>query len=134
MPCTFPARVCFYRPEPCGQVFAHQYAYGNKNLAKTSGTPGKTQLINHFLVNNSWYMADLPGYGFAKVSKSQKKDLKNIISDYLLKRKNLMTVFVLIDIRHKPLANDLQFMAWLGTGKTRIPLPSLCLTQWPATS
>jgi GTP-binding protein len=93
---------------------------GNKNLAKTSGTPGKTQLINHFLVNNSWYMADLPGYGFAKVSKSQKKDFEKIISDYLLKRKNLMTVFVLIDIRHKPLANDLQFIAWLG--ENQVPL------------
>jgi len=93
---------------------------GNKNLAKTSGTPGKTQLINHFLINNTWYMADLPGYGFAKVSKSQKKDFEKIISDYILKRKNLMTVFVLIDIRHKPLANDLQFMAWLG--ENQIPL------------
>jgi len=93
---------------------------GNKNLAKTSGTPGKTQLINHFLVNNQWYMADLPGYGFAKVSKSQKKDFEKLINDYILKRKNLMTVFVLIDIRHKPLSNDLEFITWLG--ENRIPL------------
>ena len=93
---------------------------GNSHLAKTSGTPGKTQLINHFLINNQWYMADLPGYGFAKVSKSQKKDFEKLINDYILKRKNLMTVFVLIDIRHKPLANDLQFITWLG--ENHIPL------------
>ena len=93
---------------------------GNNHLAKTSGTPGKTQLINHFLINNQWYMADLPGYGFAKVSKSQKKDFEKLINDYILKRKNLMTVFVLIDIRHKPLANDLQFITWLG--ENHIPL------------
>jgi GTP-binding protein len=93
---------------------------GSKNLAKTSTTPGKTQLINHFLINSTWYMADLPGYGYAKVSKSLKKDFEKIISDYILKRKNLMTVFVLIDIRHKPLANDLEFIAWLG--EHQIPL------------
>ena len=93
---------------------------GVKNLAKTSGTPGKTQLINHFLVNKQWYVADLPGYGFAKVSKSLKKDFEKIINDYILQRKNLMTVFVLIDIRHKAQANDLEFIRWLG--EHHIPL------------
>jgi GTP-binding protein len=90
-----------------------------KNLAKTSATPGKTQLINHFMVNNNWYLVDLPGYGFAKVSKSLKTQFEKIISDYILKRKNLMTVFVLVDVRHKPLSNDLQFINWLG--EHRIP-------------
>lgn len=93
---------------------------GVKNLAKTSGTPGKTQLINHFLINKSWYIADLPGYGFARVSKSLKKNFEQLITSYLLKRKNLMTVFVLIDIRHKPLTNDLEFIRWLG--ENQIPL------------
>lgn len=85
-----------------------------KNLAKTSGTPGKTQLINHFLINKNWYLVDLPGYGFAKVSKDKKKHFEKIINDYLLKRQNLMTVFVLVDVRHKPQNNDLDFIQWLG--------------------
>src|SRR6188474_3918374 len=71
---------------------------GVKNLAKTSGTPGKTQLINHFIINDSWYIADLPGYGYAKVAKSQKAAFDKLIRDYLLKRTNLLSVFVLIDI------------------------------------
>ncbi len=85
-----------------------------KNLAKTSGKPGKTQLINHFLINDSWYLADLPGYGYAKVSRQQRNIWKGFIKDYILNRKNLMNIFVLIDIRHKPQKNDLDFMQKLG--------------------
>ena len=87
---------------------------GIKNLAKTSTTPGKTKLINHFLINDQWYLADLPGYGFAKVSKTEKKTWDSMIKNYLSKRKNLLSVFLLIDSRHEPLKNDLEFMQWLG--------------------
>lgn len=83
-------------------------------LAKTSGTPGKTQLINHFLINNEWYMVDLPGYGFAKVSQSQRAKWEKMIADYLQKRPNLVTVFVLIDSRHSPQKLDLDFLRKLG--------------------
>jgi GTP-binding protein len=93
---------------------------GVKNLAKTSSTPGKTQLINHFRISDSWYIADLPGYGFAKVSHSKKEQFDSMIRNYLLKRKNLVTVFVLIDVRHAPLAIDLNFIQWLG--ERRVPL------------
>ncbi len=85
-----------------------------KNLAKTSQTPGKTQLINFFLINDSWHLVDLPGYGFAKVRKSIRKDFNRIIKDYAEFRTNLVCLFVLIDVRHKPQQNDLQFMQWLG--------------------
>ena len=87
---------------------------GIKNLAKTSSTPGKTKLINHFLINGQWYLADLPGYGFAKVSKTEKKSWDSMIKNYLSNRENLLTVFLLIDARHEPMKNDLQFMQWLG--------------------
>lgn len=83
-------------------------------LAKTSGTPGKTQLINHFLINDSWYIVDLPGYGFAKVSQSQRNSWEKMIANYLQTRENLMTVFVLIDSRHEPQAIDLEFLRKLG--------------------
>ncbi len=85
-----------------------------KDLAKTSGTPGKTQLINHFLVNESWYLTDLPGYGYAKVSKVQRKDFEKLITNYILNRKNLVNLFVLIDVRHTPQKIDLEFMEWCG--------------------
>lgn len=87
---------------------------GNKNLAKTSGRPGKTQLINHFLFENSWYLVDLPGYGYAKVSKAKKADWGRMIVQYLKERKNLMCVFVLIDVRIEPQEVDLEFLLWLG--------------------
>lgn len=83
-------------------------------LAKTSGTPGKTQLINHFLINDEWYLVDLPGYGFAKVGKDQKKRFEKMIDDYLMERQTLMNIFLLIDVRHEPLANDLDFIQYLG--------------------
>jgi GTP-binding protein len=88
---------------------------GYKGLAKTSSTPGKTQLINHFLINKNWYIADLPGYGFAKVSKTSKAKWDLMIREYLLQRPNLLTVFVLIDSRHEPQKIDLSFIHWLGT-------------------
>lgn len=85
-----------------------------KDLAKTSQTPGKTQLINHFLINEEWYLTDLPGYGYAKVSKSLRKDFEKLITQYILNRTNLVNLFVLIDIRHSPQQIDLDFMQWCG--------------------
>jgi GTP-binding protein len=85
-----------------------------KQLAKTSQTPGKTQLINHFIINTNWYLVDLPGYGFAKTSKSKRSDFQRIIKDYTEFRQNLICLFVLVDSRHKPQSNDLLFMQWLG--------------------
>ncbi|MCW5516062.1 ribosome biogenesis GTP-binding protein YihA/YsxC [Muriicola sp. Z0-33] len=90
-----------------------------KHLAKTSGRPGKTQLINHFKINNNWFLVDLPGYGYARVSKKAKKTFQKYITDYFLKRKQLVSAFVLIDIRHEPQKVDLDFMEWLG--EHRIP-------------
>ena len=86
----------------------------NKKLAKTSGKPGKTQLINHFLINNQWYLVDLPGYGFAKTSKKKRGEFHDMITQYLLNRTNLMCLFVLIDSRHNPQAIDQEFMQWLS--------------------
>jgi len=86
-----------------------------KNLAKTSGTPGKTQLINHFLINENWYLVDLPGYGYAKVSKTLRQQFSDMIYDYLTLRENLMNIYVLIDIRINPQAIDLEFLEFLGT-------------------
>ena len=85
-----------------------------KNLAKTSGRPGKTQLINHFLINEKWYLVDLPGYGYARVSKSAKKTFQKYITQYFMLRAQLVTGFVLVDIRHEPQSIDLEFMRWLG--------------------
>ncbi|RSK41950.1 ribosome biogenesis GTP-binding protein YihA/YsxC [Mangrovimonas spongiae] len=87
---------------------------GRKKLAKTSGKPGKTQLINHFLINKNWHLVDLPGYGYARVSKSTKKTFQKFITQYFEKRKQLVSAFVLVDIRHKPQPIDLEFMQWLG--------------------
>ena len=90
-----------------------------KKLAKTSSRPGKTQLINHFLINKQWYLVDLPGYGYARTSKVQKKTFQKFITDYLIKRKELISTFLLIDLRHKPQPLDLKYMRWLG--KNLIP-------------
>lgn len=87
---------------------------GRKSLAKTSGRPGKTQLINHFLINKNWHLVDLPGYGYAKVSKSTKKVFQKFITQYFNLREQLVTAFVLVDIRHEPQTIDLEFMQWLG--------------------
>jgi GTP-binding protein len=85
-----------------------------KNLAKTSGKPGKTQLINHFIINKEWYLVDLPGFGYAKISKTKRAEFHDMISEYLLNRTNLMCLFVLIDSRHKPQDIDKEFMQWLS--------------------
>ena len=86
----------------------------NAKLAKTSGTPGKTQLINHFLVNNAFYIVDLPGYGFAKRSQTERAKWEKMIAAYLKERTNLVTVFVLVDSRHEPQKLDLAFLRKLG--------------------
>ena len=86
----------------------------NKKLAKTSATPGKTLLINHFIINNEWYLVDLPGYGFAKRSKKEVAKLEQMISGYILQREQLVNVFLLIDIRLEPQKIDLEFIQWLG--------------------
>jgi GTP-binding protein len=85
-----------------------------KSLAKTSGRPGKTQLINHFKINGNWFLVDLPGYGYARVSKKDKKTFQKYITDYFVKRKQLVSAFVLVDIRHEPQKIDMEFMEYLG--------------------
>ena len=85
-----------------------------KALAKISGRPGKTQLINHFKINDNWFLVDLPGYGYARVSKKDKKTFQNYITNYFIQRQQLVCSFVLIDIRHAPQKIDMEFMAWMG--------------------
>jgi GTP-binding protein len=91
-----------------------------KNLAKTSSTPGKTKLINHFLVNESWYLVDLPGYGFARAGKKTRDTFLSVIGEYLLHRETLACLFILLDSRHTPLEKDLDFIGW--TGENQIPV------------
>ena len=93
---------------------------GMKGLAKTSGTPGKTRLLNYFLINESWHLVDLPGYGFAKVSQTVRAGWETMIREYLSGRKQLATVFVLVDSRIDPMSSDLKFIDWLG--EKQIPL------------
>ena len=87
---------------------------GKKGLAMTSQKPGKTQLINHFIINGAWYLVDLPGYGYARLSKDGREKLKTMIEDYALERKELVCLFVLVDSRHEPQKIDLEFIQWLG--------------------
>ena len=87
---------------------------GRKGLAMTSQKPGKTQLINHFIINDAWYLVDLPGYGYARLSKDGREKLKKMIEDYTLERKELICLFVLVDARHNPQKIDLEFIEWLG--------------------
>jgi len=97
-----------------------------RDLAKTSAKPGKTQLINHFIVNGQWYLVDLPGYGYAGVSRTARKGWGKMIENYLLKRKNLYCIFVLVDARHEPQKKDIEFITWLG--EKQLPL-SIVLTK-----
>ncbi|MFH1321495.1 MAG: ribosome biogenesis GTP-binding protein YihA/YsxC [Bacteroidota bacterium] len=97
---------------------------GRKNLAKTSSTPGKTQLINHFLINEvsrksrfAWYIADLPGYGYAKASKKERAEREKMTTNYILNRKNLLCLFVLVDSRLNPQKSDMELMEWLGINR-----------------
>lgn len=87
---------------------------GHKGLAMTSSTPGKTTLINHFLINDEWYIVDLPGYGYAQRGKKMQAEIKRIIEDYILERRQMTSLFVLVDSRHDPQKIDLEFMEWLG--------------------
>ncbi len=87
---------------------------GRKNLAHTSSTPGKTMLINHFIINDEWYIVDLPGYGFAQRGKDSRNKLQKMIEGYVLERQQMTNLFVLIDSRHEPQKIDLEFMEWLG--------------------
>jgi len=98
-----------------------------KYLAKTSGTPGKTQLINHFIINESWFLTDLPGYGYAKVSKSSRKVFQKLITDYILNRQQLTNLFILIDSRHDPLQIDIDFITFVG--ESQIPF-SIIYTKY----
>lgn len=114
----------------CPSDIRHEYAFigrsnvgksslinmltGNKSLAMTSSTPGKTMLINHFIINDDWYIVDLPGYGYARRSKSDRNELERMIKGYILNRAQMTNLFVLIDGRHTPQRIDLEFMAWLG--------------------
>jgi len=95
---------------------------GKKGLAKTSGKPGKTQTINHFLINNSWYLVDLPGYGYASVSKTLREGFGKIIDGYVLQRENLTCLFILLDARLEPQKIDLSFIEWAGTNGVPIGL------------
>lgn len=90
---------------------------GRKSLAKTSGKPGKTRLINHFLINEEWYLVDLPGYGYAKIAKKEREKWEKFLRTYILQRENLYNLFVLIDSRHNPQPIDLEFMEWLGVSQ-----------------
>ena len=114
----------------CPQANLHEYAFigrsnvgksslinmltNRKNLAKTSGRPGKTQLINHFKINDSWFLVDLPGYGYAQISKSKRQSFQKFITEYFLKRQQLVCTFVLVDSRHEPQKIDIEFMQFLG--------------------
>lgn len=116
--------------DKCPDLKMHEYAFigrsnvgksslinmltGNSSLAKTSATPGKTMLINHFVVDDSWCIVDLPGYGYAQRSKEDRKRLEIMIKDYILNRPQMTNLFVLIDGRHKPQKIDLEFFDWLG--------------------
>lgn len=117
-------------PAKCPQEARHEYAFigrsnvgksslinmltGHSGLAKTSSTPGKTLLINHFIINDEWCIVDLPGYGFAQRSKKQRAELERIIKGYILSREQMTNLFLLIDVRHKPQKIDLEFMEFLG--------------------
>ena len=114
--CTAPkmAEYAFIGRSNVGKSSLINALVNQKNLAKISGRPGKTQLINHFIINKKWYLVDLPGFGFAKISKSKRAEFHDMISEYLLNRTNLMCLFVLIDSRHKLQAIDQEFMQWLA--------------------
>jgi len=112
-PETTKPEVAFIGRSNVGKSSLTNALTGRKKLAKVSATPGKTQLINHFEINENWLLVDLPGYGWAKVSKSKKSEWEKNINDYLVDRENLIELFVLIDVRHEPQKIDLNFIEWL---------------------
>jgi GTP-binding protein len=109
------AEIAFIGRSNVGKSSLINMLVGQKGLAKTSQKPGKTQLINHFVINDRWYLVDLPGYGFAKINLKVKQGWENMIRTYLTKRENLCGVFVLIDSRLEPQQIDLEFLLWCGT-------------------
>lgn len=106
----------------------------HKGLAMTSQTPGKTLLINHFLVNDSWYIVDLPGYGYAQRGKETRDELQRIIQSYILGRKQMTNLFLLIDSRHKPQKIDMEFMEWLGENQVPFSIVFTKLDKMSATA
>ncbi len=108
------AEIAFAGRSNVGKSSLINMLTNNKNLAKISSKPGKTRLINHFLINKNWYFCDLPGYGYAKVNHNERDKFQRFISRYMTTRENLVNVFVLVDSRHKPQEIDLDFMIWLG--------------------
>lgn len=113
-PKTSSAEYAFIGRSNVGKSSLINSLVNNKKLAKTSGTPGKTKLINHFMINDSWFLVDLPGYGYAKVSKQERNEIKKLIHGYFEKRKQLVNTFILIDSRHKPQKIDVDFINALG--------------------
>ena len=114
MPATGQHEYAFIGRSNVGKSSLINMLTGRKDLAKTSATPGKTLLINLFNINNEWNIVDLPGYGYAQRSKTQRQELEKMIKGYILKRKEMTNLFLLIDSRHKPQKIDLEFMQWLG--------------------
>ncbi|HNP18239.1 MAG TPA: ribosome biogenesis GTP-binding protein YihA/YsxC [Fulvivirga sp.] len=112
-PADFP-EIAFIGRSNVGKSSLINMLTNHKKLAKVSGKPGKTQLINHFLINQSWFLVDLPGYGWAKVAKTEKEKWGEMIHDYIVERTNLINIFVLIDSRHEPQPIDVAFINWLG--------------------
>ncbi len=121
-PCEFIPEYPFIGRSNVGKSSLINSICQKKKLAKTSRKPGKTRLINHFKINNSWYLTDLPGYGYANVSKTLKKNIDIIIEDYFLFRKQIRLIFLIIDIRHDPLEIDLTFISWLISHGKRFTL------------
>ena len=121
-PCEFIPEYPFIGRSNVGKSSLINSICQKKNIAKTSRKPGKTKLINHFKINNSWYLTDLPGYGYANVSKTLKKNIDIIIEDYFLFRKQIRLIFLIIDIRHDPLEIDLTFISWLISHRKRFTL------------
>ena len=122
LPQTNKPEIAFIGRSNVGKSSLINMLVQKKNLAKTSGKPGKTQLINHFLIDNKWFLIDLPGYGYTNLSKSAKSKITSVINDFFIQNKKLVLTFLLIDIRHEPLKIDLEFMMWLKGLKVKFVL------------
>ena len=122
LPQTNKPEIAFIGRSNVGKSSLINMLVQKKNLAKTSGKPGKTQLINHFLIDNKWFLIDLPGYGYSNLSKSAKSKIISVINDFFIQNKKLVLTFLLIDIRHEPLKIDLEFMMWLKGLKVKFVL------------